>query len=60
MSEPPLSSLLGTGEPQCKVVAPDVSVHWYPTGARPGDRCLCGLTQMRRPSGNCDEEVTDA
>jgi hypothetical protein len=45
----PLDKLLGsTGTPPaCKVIAEDISVHWYPSGVQPGDHCLCGKTVMK-------------
>lgn len=44
----PIQAMLGIpGEPPaCKVFSSEVSVHWYPTGARPGDKCLCGMSTM--------------
>lgn len=42
--------LLGTGpEVNCKVFNADISVHWFPTAARPGTPCLCGATVMKEP-----------
>lgn len=40
---------------RCKVVNADISVHWFPTAARPGTPCLCGKTTMRDPDAS-DEE----
>jgi hypothetical protein len=52
----PLEMLLGVpGDiPVCRVFAPDVSVHWWETGAVPGDPCLCGAQTMDEPSVDDD------
>ncbi len=49
MTTSPLGRALGdsTQPPACKVLADDISVHWYPQGATPGDACLCGKTVMK-------------
>lgn len=53
MTQPAPSSigvLLGSGpEVSCKVFNADISVHWFPTAARPGTPCLCGATVMKEP-----------
>lgn len=39
-----LDALLGTDQPtQCKVFAPDLAVHWFPT-AEGNVPCFCGAT----------------
>jgi hypothetical protein len=44
----PIESLLGAkGElPECKVFNTDVAVHWFPSGAKKGERCLCGAREL--------------
>lgn len=44
MTGSPIHALLGgDGAPvECRVLAPDIAVHWYPTTAQAGDRCYCG------------------
>lgn len=39
-----LDGVLGKpGDPlQCRTIAEDISIHWWPRDAKPGDRCLCG------------------
>lgn len=52
----PLGSMLGTGsEVQCKVIAADISVHWFPRGAVPGDRCICGATVKAAHDDGADD-----
>jgi hypothetical protein len=45
----PMDMLVGAaGEaPKC-IEHGEVSVHWYPTGAKPGDLCLCGKRRKDR------------
>lgn len=31
---------------QCHRLANDIAMHWYPRGAKPGDRCHCGEKVM--------------
>lgn len=47
----PLDSLLGGGpEVACRVISEDIAVHWWPTLAKPGDPCMCGLTLKETPA----------
>jgi hypothetical protein len=41
-----MTSLLGApDEPvACKVFSKALAVHWFPSGAEVGDKCLCGKT----------------
>jgi hypothetical protein len=53
-----MASLLGHPgeEPHCKVFTEDMSVHWFPRGATPGDACLCGQRTMS-DEAEADQEV---
>lgn len=54
-----LDNALGRpGEPvECKV-GKYVTVHWYPSDARPGDPCLCGeMTMAVGPAVERDTET---
>ena len=58
-TESPLSRLLGAGQPTgCRVLAEDISVHWYPQEARAGDPCFCGSRQMQPLDDDTDSGST--
>lgn len=44
MKPSPIDRLLGlTGDGvECRSYGKAMSIHWYPQGAKPGDRCICG------------------
>jgi hypothetical protein len=44
----PLSMLLGVpgDTPVCRILAEDITLHWWETEAAPGDPCLCGAQTM--------------
>jgi hypothetical protein len=44
MSTKPLETLVGKkGEPpKCKTMGYGISVHWFASDAKVGDKCLCG------------------
>jgi hypothetical protein len=46
-----LDGILGrAGDPvECREITDDVSMHWYPPDAKPGDPCLCGKLRMKDP-----------
>jgi len=39
--------LFDTGPLECKVIAPDISIHWFKNGAKKGSKCLCGKTKRK-------------
>ena len=54
-AEAPINRLLGDGT-SCRRIAKDVSVHWYPSTAEPGDMCWCGEAVMRDREFDDDDE----
>lgn len=49
-----LDRLLGLPElglgPKCRVLAKDVSCHWWPADAKEGDPCFCGASKLPKES----------
>lgn len=56
-----MENILGAnGEPvRCKVITDDISVHWFETGAKTGDKCLCGETERSDEEAELDNIVVD-
>lgn len=51
----PLARLIGdrTSPPptECRILAKDVAVHWYPANSKPGALCFCGNRTLERDTG---------
>ena len=45
-----INSMLGKkGEPvKCKVFSDEIAMHWFISGAKIGDKCLCGKTVKKK------------
>ena len=55
----PLDHLLGTGRAACRVLSPNVTVHWYPESAA-GVPCLCGAERWQTEMIVCETGCTFA
>jgi hypothetical protein len=57
MSAGPIRRMLGgDGEPMKCNETSTFSMHWFPSGAKVGDRCICGKIEKRE----CDPQIRDA